>query len=176
MSKKEPMSIALKAKLLIQGEYLLIGLIFLVVGILKLTGVFPTNGYVRFRIFNFVTLLGSAWIMFDFLWSTFSKARRAKVDYIDKILVLPAGLAFYTFDLICLVRWNEGILPYSAIVMGSVFCYIACVYIFQAIYHWFKPTKALLAAIAEDEKTAEERKLEAEKAVEENVEKENNDA
>ena len=160
MSKKQPMSIALKAKLLIQGEYLLIGLIFLVVGILKLTNVFKTESIIRFRIFNFVTLLGSLWIMFDFLWSTFSKTRRAKIDYIDKILVLPAGLALYSFDLICLVRWSDGILPWSRFLMGSVFCYIAAVYIFQAVYHWFRPTKALLRAIAEDEQAFEERKAE----------------
>lgn len=157
MSKSKPMSIELKAKLLIQGEYLLIGIIFLVVGILKLTGVFPSTSIVRFRIFNFVTILGSAWIITDFLWSTFSKKRRAKIDYIDKLLVLPAGLFIFGFDIYSFVTWNDGIMDWASLALGCVFCYLALVYIFQAIYHWFRPTKALLAAIAQDEQTALER-------------------
>ena len=159
MSKKEPMSIAMKGKLLIQGEYLLIGLVFLVLGILKLVGVFPTSSEVRFRIFNFVTVLGSTWIIIDFIWSTFSNKRRAKIDYIDKILVLPAGLCLLVFDIFSFITWKDGIPEFASYAVGAIFVYIGAIYLFQAVYHWFRPTKALLAAIAEDEKAAEEKRL-----------------
>ena len=169
MSKKEPMSIALKGKLIIQGEYLLIGLVFLVIGILKVVGIFQTNSEVRFRIFNFVTILGSTWILIDFLWSSFSKKRREKIDYLDKILVLPAGLALMTFDIYSFVTWNEGIPSFASYAIGTVFIFIGVIYLFQAVYHWFRPTKALLNAIAEDEKAAEERRLEEEKKAQDEV-------
>ena len=173
MAKKEPMSIAMKGKLLIQGEYLLIGLVFLVLGILKLVGVFPTSSEVRFRIFNFVTVLGSTWIIIDFIWSTFSGKRRAKIDYIDKILVLPAGLCLLVFDIFSFVTWKDGIPDFASYAVGTIFVYIGVVYLFQAVYHWFRPTKALLAAIAEDEKAAEEKRLALEQeALEEAKQKE----
>lgn len=172
MSKKEPMSIALKGKLIIQGEYLLIGLVFLVIGILKVTGIFPTSSEVRFRIFNFVTILGSTWILIDFLWSSFSKKRRAKIDYLDKVLVLPAGLALMGFDIYSFITWNEGIPSFANFYIGGAFIFIGAIYLFQAIYHWFRPTKALLAAIAEDEKAAEERRLAEEQAKAEESQKE----
>ena len=174
------MSIAMKGKLLIQGEYLLIGLVFLVLGILKLVGIFPTSSEVRFRIFNFVTVLGSTWIIIDFIWSTFSGKRRAKIDYIDKILVLPAGLCLLVFDIFSFATWTDGIPEFASYAVGVIFVYIGVVYLFQAIYHWFRPTKALLAAIAEDEKAAEEKRLALEQealeeAKQKEEKKENND-
>ena len=173
MSKKEPMSIALKSKLIIQGEYLLIGLVFLTLGILKVTDVFQTASEVRFRIFNFVTILGGTWILIDFFWSTFSKKRRAKVDYLDKVIILPASLALTTFDIYSFVTWNDGIPSFAGKAIGTIFIYIGVIYIFQAVYHWFRPTKALLAAIAEDEKAAEEKRLALEQeALEEAKQKE----
>lgn len=173
MAKKEPMSIALKGKLIIQGEYLLIGLVFLVLGILKIIGIFPTSSEVRFRIFNFVTVLGGTWIIIDFLWSTFSGKRRAKIDYIDKILVLPAGICILVFDIFSFITWTDGIPEFAGYAIGVIFVYVGVVYLFQAIYHWFRPTKALLAAIAEDEKAAEEKRLALEQeALEEAKQKE----
>ena len=172
MSKKEPMSIAMKGKLLIQGEYLLIGLVFLVIGILKLTNIFQSTSEVRFRIFNFISTIGGLWLIFDFFWSTFSKKRRAKIDYMDKIIMIPSGLLLLTFDIYCFINWGDGIPSFAVYPMGTAFTYIGVAYIFFAIYHWFKPTKALLAAIAEDEKAFEERRLEDEKAKEAEAKKE----
>ena len=138
-----------KAKLLLQGEYLLISIIFLVLGILKLAGVYNTST-VRGHIFNFVTLVGGIWTVTDFCWSTFSKKRREKVTYLDKVLALPLGLYLIAYNLISIIIWNN-VSQWYQYGIGFVFIYAFLMFSFEAIYHWFYPTKALLDAVKEDE-------------------------
>lgn len=162
MKEKKPLDPITKAKLLIQGEYLLISLVFLVMGILKLVGVFvsdpaETSADVRFKIFNFVTLLGGIWMLVDFIWSTVSPRRRFKVTYLDKVLGLPLALYIIPFDIISLVVWNWGGIPeWNRFGLGVFFIMVFLSYSFQAVYHWFFPTKALLAAVEADEQAKQE--------------------
>ncbi len=139
-----------KAKLLIQGEYLVISIIFLVLGILKLVGVYGTNE-IRGRIFNFVTLAGGLWTVTDFCWSTFSKKRREKVTYLDKVIALPLGLFLIPYNIISIVVWNN-VSQWYQYGIGFVFIYAFLMLSFEAVYHWFYPTKAFLEAIKDDEK------------------------
>ena len=160
MEKKKKLDYYTKSKLLIQGEYLLIAIVFLVLAILRLVGVISINE-IRSRIFIFITTAGSCWIIFDFFWSTFSKKHRAKVTYLDKIIMFPVGLGILTYDFISLIRWSNSEEWYR-IGIAIIFLVIFCVYTFQAIYHWFYPTKAFLAAVEADLKEKEDSKKENE--------------
>ena len=157
-----------KAKLLIQGEYLVISIIFLVLGILKLVGVYGTNE-IRGRIFNFVTLIGGLWTVIDFCWSTFSKKRREKVTYLDKVLAFPLGLFLIVYNLISLIVWNN-VPQWYRYGIGFVFIYAFLMLSFEAVYHWFYPTKALLEVLKEEE---EERNKESAEKEESETNKEN---
>ena len=64
-----------KYKLIYSGELLLIAVVFLVLGILKLTGVM-TSKQPRIAIFNWITIFGGLWIITDLIWTLVSKKRR----------------------------------------------------------------------------------------------------
>ena len=157
MPKEKKLSPETKVKLILQGEYLIIGLLFLVLGILKLTDVLRATSEIRFKVFNFITLVGSLWIITDLIWFLASKKRQEKADLLDKVLILPAGLFLLVFDIISLINWNKGIgnifltPEWPRFGVGGVFVYIGAIYVFEAIYHWFRPSKTLLNAIKEDE-------------------------
>lgn len=139
-----------KTKLILQGEYLLIGLVFLILAILKFTNILQSSE-IKGRVFNFITLAGSLWIITDFIWALLSKTRRQRVDFLDKILTLPLGLYLITFDLFCIIKWNNSLDTYRfGLAIG--FSYASILYIFLAIYHWYKPSKALLQILIEEEK------------------------
>lgn len=150
MSKKKPLDALTKAKLLIQGEYLVISLVFLVVGILKICGILNSSE-IRAHIFNIVTLCGATWIIFDFFWSTFSKKHREKVTYLDKCIMFPMGILVMGFDIYCLIKWNQFSPELYKYGVSSIFFALFALYCFQAIYHWFYPSKAVLACIEEEE-------------------------
>lgn len=149
MSKKK-LDTLTKTKLLIQGEYLLIAVLFLVFGILKLLNIMKSNE-TRSHVFIIITFIGSIWVISDFIWSTFSKKRRAKVTYLDKIIMLPFGLWMFTYDLYSIIVWNNALTWYQYGI-GSSFIAVSILYGFQAIYHWFVPTKAVLEIVREEEK------------------------
>lgn len=163
MSKKKPLDPLTKAKLLIQGEYLLISLIFLACGILKIFDILKSSE-LRAHIFNFVTLAGSLWVIADFLWCTISKKKRAKVTYLDKILALPLGLYLLVFDIISLIRWTN-VDDWYKYGISIAFFLIFLVYSFEAVYHWFYPTKMLLEAVEQDEAAKLDEKKNEEKPI-----------
>ena len=78
----------------------------------------------------------------------FSKKRRKKNSLLDKVLVLPSGTFLIGYDLYVLITQDDGIISY---VMGGVFIYLAAVYLFEGIYHWFVTHPYLL----EDEEKTE---------------------
>lgn len=152
MSIKQAIPAEKKAKLILQGEYLLIGIVFIVVGILKLTGIFLTNSEIRFHIFIFITTAGALWLYGDLIWALLSPKRRRKVDLLDKFLMIPLATSILVFDTFSFINWSDGIPVFASNAIGTHFCYIGIVYTFLAIYHWFKPSKMLLEIIAEDKK------------------------
>ncbi len=155
MSKKKPLDALTKAKLLIQGEYLLISLVFLTCGILKICDILNTTE-IKGHIFNIVTLCGGVWIVFDFIWSTVSKRHRQKVTYLDKCLMLPLGLFTLSFNIYSLINWNNFSPDWYKYGISIIFFAVFVLYAFQAIYHWFFPTKAVLACVEEVEVPDEE--------------------
>ena len=149
--QKDPVK---KIKIMLTVEYLIFVAVFAVLGILFLVGVIKVAEWKRYA-FTYVTLGGGIWICVDFFWTTFSPARRAKNCLLDKILMFPVGIALLAWDVYAIVMGCAETLPY-AYVIGADFCYIAAVYLFQAIYHWFRPIPALIEAALEDEKKKEE--------------------
>ena len=115
-----------KYKLVYSGELALFAVVFLVFAILKFTRVMGYNETRRI-IFNYVTLVGSAWGITDFVWAVCSKKRRAKVSLLDKALVLPLVIFIITFDLISLIAKpvDENFYIYM---IGGAFSYITVIY------------------------------------------------
>ena len=96
--EKQKMSDEKKMKLIYSVELSVFALIFVVLGILKLTHVLGLGQNYRQYIFPYVTLAGGAWFIADFIWALCSKKRREKAPLIDKILVLPASAFVIGFD------------------------------------------------------------------------------
>ena len=139
-----------KMKLIYSGELLLFAVIFLVVAILKLTGVMKYNETRRI-IFNWITIFGGLWGITDFVWGLASKKRRQRISLLDKALVLPLVLFIETFDFISLIAKPESEFFY-VISIGAAFLYITVIYTFQAIYHYFYPIPGLLDDEEEEKK------------------------
>jgi hypothetical protein len=139
--KKSKMSETKKAILIYSGELLLISLVFGVLGILMLAGVYKSSD-LRRQIFVWVTLFGGFLTIGDFFWTLFNKKHRQKSSLLDKCLILPVGITFISYDLIVLITGaNDNLHRY---LVGSVFCYIFVIYVFEAVYHYFHPLAVLL--------------------------------
>ncbi len=151
---KKKMSNETKIKLIYSGELVVIALIILVISILKFTGVMPTK-QTRLLVYNIISLIGFVWIVVDFVWSIASKKRRQKTCFLDKFLMLPAGLYILFFDIMCFAKfftYEEAIVQYS---IAGILMYLAVIELFMAVYHWFKPVPQILEAIEEANKPEE---------------------
>lgn len=148
-----------KYKRLYSGELLVFSILFLILGILFLTGVIAVADWKRWA-FAILTMLGGAWISFDFAWCLVSKKRRAKQAMIDKVLAVLMAFPVLVFDILAFsmgwVTSDEGVL-YFRYVLGVALTYYGAVYLFEAIYHYYRPVPALLEAY-EEEKAEEARK------------------
>ena len=143
-----------KLKLIYSGELAFFFLLFCVIGILEITLVLHISDTVL-AIFKWITIFGSAYFIFDFIWSLVSKKRRAKVCLLDKICTIP--LPFYIISLdILLFMNNQTLLENREYFIAPVLLYLAVVYLFQAIYHWFFPLKDLLDALNEEKEEKNE--------------------
>ena len=152
------MTIEKKNKLIYSGELLLFSVVFIVLGILELIHVINLSD--RFQlIFKIITLVGATWLTFDFFWTLLSKKRRARNSLLDKAMLLPLAVYLYAFDIAGFVVAR----PYEYYQIGVpvAFFYISCAYIFQSIYHYYKPIPMLLEAIEEEKKEKEKKEQEA---------------
>ena len=154
---KKKLDIVTKAKLIYSGELMLFFILFLVLGILRMTGVITPND-TRKNIFNWVTIFGGSWLIIDCLWAFFSKKRRPKVALIDKLLHAPAGIYLVSFDIYCFVTHPEATSDVYRIGVPVVLFYLCSCYIFESIYHFFKPIPGLLE-IEAAEKAEQEAKV-----------------
>lgn len=145
-NKKKKLDDLTKSKLIYSGELLIFGIIFTVLGILILLGTISVRDWKKVA-FTWVTLFGGFILYGDFFWVLFSKKRRKKNSLLDKVLVLPSGTFLIGYDLYVLITQDDGIISY---VMGGVFIYLAAVYLFEGIYHWFVTHPYLLV---DEEKT-----------------------
>lgn len=151
-----------KAILMYSGELLIFAIVFLVLSILKFTGIMgynPTRGL----IFNWITIVGAGWGIADFIWAICSKKRRQRICLLDKILVLPLTFFMVTYDLICFIAKPENESFYLTMI-AIAFLYVAVIYTFEAVYHYFKPIPGLLEEIREEKE--EKEKEEASKETE----------
>ncbi len=155
---KKPMDPLTKIKLIYSGELMFFVILFLTLGILKITGVWG-GSTARGWVFNILTLAGGTWMMIDFIWACASKKRREKrICFLDKILAVPSGLYLIAFDIYCIIMRSQGTLSadFYRIGVAVLFFYVAANYLFQSIYHYFYPLKSLVDAYYEDLKKAEE--------------------
>ena len=144
-----------KVKLMLLVEYLIFTAIFLVLGILFLTDVIKVAEWKRY-VFTYVTLLGGLWIVGDFFWCVFSPVHRAKNSMVDKIILLPVGFALLGFDIYAITQGCSDALPYRWFI-GADLTYLGAAFLFQSIYHWFRPIPAVIdAALADEEKKKSE--------------------
>lgn len=146
---KKKLDALTKAKLIYSGELIIIAIIFLVIAILKITKVIPTNA-TRHLVINWITLFGGLWVITDFIWALVSKKRRPKISLLDKCLHLPAGLYMVTFDLYCIISQtkDENILRFG---FPIAIMYLCASYIFEGFYHFYHPIPGILAAVTEEE-------------------------
>lgn len=172
--EKKKMDDFTKFKLVYCGEILIFAVVFAVFGILFLCDILKVSEW-KTWVFPILTLCGGIYFIVDFVWFLFSKKRQAKNSLIDKVLPFPASIGVIAFDIYALISnctlegaaYDEYINIFR-IVLGSVLCYYAAVYLFEGIYHWFIPSKALTYAYEEAEKQARE---EEEKEAREEAEK-----
>ena len=158
------MSIEKKNKLIYSGELILFSVVFLVIGVLELVKVIPLSE--RFQlIYKILTLVGATWMVIDFIWSLLSKKHRKSSPLMDKIMMLPLAVYLYSFDIAGFVYPRSY--EYYQIGVPMAFFYIACAYLFQGVYHYYKPIPALIEAIEEEIKEKEAKEESQEKAPEE---------
>ena len=131
-----------KYKLIYSGELMLFAVIFLTLSILKFTRVMNYNETRRI-VFNWITIAGGAWGIADFTWAMCSKKRQQRISLLDKFLILPLTLFILTFDFISLIAKPTDTSFYINMI-AIAFLYVALIYIFQAIYHFYRPIPGLL--------------------------------
>lgn len=164
MSKEQPMDIEKKTKLIYTIELLFFAVVFFVIATLELLGIIGKNKIMH-QVFNWVTIFGGTWMIADFLWVLLSKKRRAKNSLFDKTLLIPLGIYFIVFDILCFIKIPQASLEdlsWRRMMMSFAFFYAGAIYIAQAIYHWFHPIPMLVKAIEEEKKMMEEEKAKEE--------------
>ena len=137
-----------KTKLIFFIEYLAIAAILLTVALLRIFEVIPYNEK-RLLAYNILTLIGAAYIFFDFTWFLVSKKKRAKTDLIDKIFPVPLGLFLVTFDIMVLTKAVSDV-NFIKYCIAGVLLYATAMCIFLGIYHSKYPSKMVVAAVEEE--------------------------
>ena len=160
---KQKMDLETKAKLIYSVELGVFALVFLVIAILKFTGVIGTNA-TRLTVFNWITLFGGTWVVVDFFWAILDKKRQKRIAVIDKCIHLPAGLYLIAFDLYCLIGKPAIESPICRYAVPIVLTYLGICYAFEAIYHFKYPVPGILDAI--EEKPSEEQQQNPEEKIE----------
>ena len=142
-----------KIKLIYSGELLVFAVVFLVLGILELLAVIKLSE--RFQlIFKIVTLVGATWLITDFTWVMLSPKRKKKNSVLDKSMMLPLAIYLYVFDILgFILKPGYG---YYQVGVPAAFFYVACVYVFQGIYHYYNPVPSVIEMIEEMEKEEQE--------------------
>ena len=139
---KKKMDFATKAKLIYSGELLIFAVVFLVLAILKFTGVIKFSA-TRALIFNWITLFGGTWLITDLIWAIVDKKRQKRIAIIDKIIHAPIGIYLVSFDLYCLIAKPENEMVYQFGIPIAL-SYLCLCYIFEAFYHYKYPIPGLL--------------------------------
>ncbi len=168
-----------KTKRIFLIEFLVIAVVLYVIGFLRLFDVIPYSAN-RLLAYNIITLVGFAYIYFDFFFSLLKKSRREKTCFLDKTLSMIAATYLVVFDILVLAKivTDASFIKYS---VCSVILYAASVSLFLGVYHHFKPTYQVLEAVDEQYdamvKAEEEEKAKEEaKSKEESTDSEKSDS
>ena len=137
-----------KTKLIFFVEYIAIAVVLIVIGLLRIFDIIPYNPQ-RLLAYNIITLVGVAYVFFDFTWFLVSKKKRAKSDLIDKIFPVPLAIFLLVFDIMVLAKQIEDI-NFIKYCIAGVLMYGAAIALFLGIYHFINPSKMLLAAVEEE--------------------------
>lgn len=139
-----------KEKMILTIEYLVFMGLFLILGILILVDIIPIKGTFR-KVLIYVSTAGSLFIIFDLFWTIFSKKRRKKWSIVDKILAFPAGVSVFVVNILTFIWGFENTVNLHETFVGYLFCYLAFVYLFEGVYHYFKPQPMLLEELKKEE-------------------------
>ena len=136
-------------KLIYSGEFIVIAIIFIVIGILELLQVIRLSDTFQL-IFKIATLVGATWMTFNFFWTILSKKRRELKGILDAILLFPLAIYLYAYDIAGFVVAR----PYEYYQIGvpMAFFYIACSYLFIGVYRFFRPTPEVIEILEEEER------------------------
>ena len=155
-----------KVRLIYSGELYLFVLVFLTIGILKLTGVVNTDP-LRTSIIAIITTLGSSWLVTDFFWTLKSPKRRERNPLLDKAIMLPLAVYVITFNIICFINWNNRLnwdLGFYRIGFSCILFYGAIAYAFLGTYYLKRVHPLILEnyneEIAQIEKEEQEKLME----------------
>ena len=154
---EEKMSVEKKTKLIYSGELMIFAILFAVIATLEILGIIGKRE-IMLTIYNWITIFGGAWLIIDCIWVICSKKRRAKNCLLDKIMLVPLGIYLIAYDILCFCNYPLFGLEFNAfrrLMMSIAFFYLAAAYLFQSIYHYFRPIPAIIQAI-EEEKRAKE--------------------
>lgn len=135
-----------KYKLIFLVEYIAIFAILALVGFLRLFNVMKYSE-TRLLIYNIITLVGVAYIIFDLFWNLRPKKRK-DFSLIDKLPPLFIAAFLLVFDILVLSKivTNQNFIQYSVCaVLFSAGLYS----LFMGIYHYKKPQKMLYEAVEE---------------------------
>ncbi len=141
MEEKKKLDEVTKTKLFYSGELVIIAIALIVVGILQVVGVMNFSE-TFLHIFKFLALAGMCYFIFEIVTIIKIPKKRENVCWVDKctVLVIPP----YTFTLSMLLFFgNEFVWSNPKLFLVPLIFYLAAVYLFQGIYHWFFPLKIL---------------------------------
>ena len=158
------MSAEKRTKLIYSVELIVIAIVFVVIATLEIFRVMHFRDWILIA-FNWITIFGGTWMIVDFVWTLVSSKKRLKSSLLDKCLLLPLGIYLIIFDIICFAKYGfETVNSYDfrMYMMTAAFYYVAIVYIFQGIYHYYHPIPLMVQAIKEAEEAEREKALELE--------------
>jgi len=157
---KKKMDDLTKAKLIYSGELAIFAILFLVLGLLFILKIIGVASYKKW-LFPILTLAGAIWVIIDLVWTLLSPKKRVKSSLVDKWLVLPSALVFlgcdsYVLTALIVNPSTTSLDVFFPLYIGITLLYLSGIYLFQSIYHFYRPVPALINAVKEDEKSSDE--------------------
>ena len=148
-------------------EYIAIFAILVLVGFLRLFDIMAYSE-TRLLVYNIITLIGVAYIIFDLIWNL-RPAKRKDFSPVDKIPPLFLAAFLLTFDILVLSKTvtDPKFVKYSVVaVLFTAGIYSLC----MGIYHYKHPQKMFVEAVEEAYQEALKEEEEEAKKAEENKE------
>lgn len=163
LQPKKKMSEETKAKLVYSGELVVIALVAIIIGILKLTNIRPYSNTAR-NIFNIVTSGGAIFGIYNFISYFVSVKKREKTALIDILTVLPITLFLIGFNIYCFITYwpvaeaniTDEMKQLYQWLSGGFLIYAGLTFMFQGIYHYFKPIPLLYKILEEANQKAQD--------------------